>query len=74
MITINNTPILMKIISHYNKYGYQNFYIAMGYKYEFIIKYFKKNFVEIKYKNLKNKDKRYSFFYDPIKYCKFNLI
>ena len=74
MITINNTPILMKIISHYNKYGYQNFYIAMGYKYEFIIKYFKKNFVEIKNKNLKNKDRRNSYFYDPIKNCKFNLI
>ena len=28
MITINNTPILMKIISHYNKYGHQDFYIA----------------------------------------------
>ena len=74
MITINNTPILMKIISHYNKYGYQNFYIAMGYKYEFIIKYFKKNFVELKNKNLKNKDRRNSYFHDPIKNCKFNLI
>ncbi len=74
MITINNTPILMKIISHYNKYGYQDFYIAMGYKYEIIVKYFKKNFKEINNKNLKIKDKRNSFFYDPNKNCKFNLI
>ncbi len=74
MIRLKNTPIIMKIISHYYKYGYKDFYIATGYKYEIIVQYFKKNFKEIKNKNFKNKDRKNYYFYDLKNECKFNLI
>lgn len=72
MISINNTPILMKIIYHYNSYGYKDFYIALGYKYHYIVKYFKKHYEEIKNKN--NKNSKNFFFFNPKNNCKFNLI
>ena len=46
MIKIGNKPILLHIIEHYLKYGFKNFYIALGYKKNVIIKYFK-NFRKI---------------------------
>ena len=42
MIKINGKPILLRIIEHYSKYGFNNFYIALGYKGKVIEKYFKK--------------------------------
>ena len=32
MIKINNKPILIHIIEHYVKFGFKDFYIALGYK------------------------------------------
>ena len=41
MVKIVNEPIIVKIIKHYKKYGYKDFIIAGGYKFEIIKKYFK---------------------------------
>ena len=41
MIKINKKPILHHIMDHYSKYGYKEFYIALGYKGKVIKKYFK---------------------------------
>jgi len=43
MIKINNKPILIHIMNIYHKFGFNDFIIALGYKKEFIIKYFEKN-------------------------------
>ena len=43
MIKINNIPILVRIMEHYSKYGYKDFYVALGYKGLFIKNYFKRN-------------------------------
>ena len=43
MIKIKNKPIIHHIMDHYSKYGYKDFYIALGYKGNIIKKYFKKN-------------------------------
>ena len=40
MVTINGKPILLHIMKQYAKYGYKDFYIALGYKGEIIKKYF----------------------------------
>ena len=40
MVKIGNYPILLHIINLYAKYGYNSFYIALGYKSEVIIEYF----------------------------------
>ena len=48
MVKINGKPILIHIINHYLKYGFDNFYIALGYKGNFIKNYFKKNRVNFK--------------------------
>ena len=42
MVKINGKPILLHIIKFYAKYGFRNFYIALGYKSEIIRKFFKK--------------------------------
>ena len=42
MVKINNLPIIHHIMSHYAKYNFKNFYIALGYKGNVIRKYFKK--------------------------------
>ena len=42
MIKIGNRPILIHIINHYTNYGYKDFYIALGYKKNIILDYFKK--------------------------------
>ena len=43
MININNKPLILLIMQHYAKYGFKNFYIALGYKGKVIKKYFQKN-------------------------------
>lgn len=43
MIQIKGKPILRLIIEHYLRYGFKDFYIALGYKGNFIKNYFKKN-------------------------------
>ena len=48
MVKINGKPILIHIIDHYLKYGFDNFYIALGYKGNFIKKYFKKKKLNFK--------------------------
>ncbi len=42
MIPINKVPILIHIINYYRKYGFNEFYIAAGYKSKIIKDYFKK--------------------------------
>ena len=42
MVKILNKPILIHIIEHYYKYGFKEFYIALGYKGKVIKKFFKK--------------------------------
>ena len=57
MIEINNKPILLHIVEHYIKYGFKDFYIALGYKKNIILKYFK-NFKRLNHSftfKLKNK-------------------
>tara|TARA_B100001769_G_C22083138_1_gene583744 strand:- start:489 stop:1163 length:675 start_codon:yes stop_codon:yes gene_type:complete len=45
MIKLKNKPILLHIMEHYASYGFDNFYIALGYKGKVIKDYFKnKNF------------------------------
>lgn len=41
MIKIRNKPILVHIMEHYASYGFDNFYIALGYKGQVIKDYFK---------------------------------
>ncbi len=43
MIPINKVPILIHLINYYRKYGFNEFYIAVGYKSKIIKNYFKKN-------------------------------
>ena len=45
MIEVNKVPILIHIMEHFARFGFNDFYIATGYKGEIIKKYFKnKNF------------------------------
>ncbi len=41
MININKKPLILLIMKHFAKYGFKNFYIALGYKGEIIKRYFK---------------------------------
>ena len=43
MVKINGKPIILRIMNHFARYGFKNFYIALGYKGKIIKKYFKKN-------------------------------
>ncbi len=43
MVKIGNLPILIHIMKIYYKNGFRNFILALGYKKDFIIKYFKNN-------------------------------
>lgn len=43
MIKIAGLPILVHIMKHYAKFGFNEFYIALGYKGNFVKNYFKKN-------------------------------
>ena len=51
MVKVGGKPILLHIMNHYAKYGFDNFYIALGYKGEIIKKYFKKKKFKWKIKN-----------------------
>ena len=42
MILVNKIPILVHIMKHFSRYGFNEFIIAIGYKGEVIKKYFKK--------------------------------
>ena len=46
MIDINGKPMLLHIMKLYAKYGFKDFYIALGYKGEMIKKFFNKNFFD----------------------------
>jgi len=46
MIKINGKPLILHIMNHYAKYGYKDFYIALGYKGEVIKKFFNKKFFD----------------------------
>lgn len=41
MVEIGGRPILWHIMMHYNHFGYRNFAIALGYKGEYIKRWFK---------------------------------
>jgi|TARA_B100001173_G_C15785832_1_gene461318 glucose-1-phosphate cytidylyltransferase len=43
MVKINGVPIIVHIMKHYSKYGFNDFIIALGYKGKVIKDYFKKN-------------------------------
>ena len=58
MIEINKKPILHRIMDHYSKYGFKDFYIALGYKGHVIKKYFKKKKIRDWNINLINTGKR----------------
>ena len=42
MVTIGGTPIIRHIINIYLKFGFKNYYIALGYKGHIIYNYFSK--------------------------------
>ena len=46
MIKIGGKPLLLHIMKQYAKYGYKDFYIALGYKGEVIKKFFNKKFFD----------------------------
>jgi len=46
MININGKPLLLYIMKHYAKYGYKDFYIALGYRGEIIKEFFNKKFFD----------------------------
>jgi glucose-1-phosphate cytidylyltransferase len=48
MIRIKTLPILVHIMNHYVKYGFNEFYIALGYKGNVIKNYFKKKNLIVK--------------------------
>ena len=43
MVKVLNVPIIVRIINFYNKFGYEDFVIASGYKGKIIKDYFRKN-------------------------------
>ena len=53
MVKILNKPILIHIMEHYYKYGFKEFYIALGYKGEIISNFFKKQKTDWKIKLIK---------------------
>ena len=59
MVQINKKPIIHRIIDHYISYGFNDFYIAVGYKGEVLRKYFSKKRFNKKVKiNLINTGKK----------------
>ena len=46
LVSIKGKPIIVHIIKHYIKFGFKEFYIALGYKGSLIKKYFKNNKIE----------------------------
>ena len=57
MVKIQKIPILEHIIRHYAKYGFKDFYIALGYKGEIISNFFKKHKTDWKIKLIKTGSK-----------------
>ena len=43
MVKLNNKPIIYYIMKHFSNYGFDDFYIALGYKGNVIKDYFRKN-------------------------------
>jgi glucose-1-phosphate cytidylyltransferase len=48
MVKIGGKPIILRIINLYKKYGFNEFYIALGYKGNVIINFFKKKIKDVK--------------------------
>ena len=48
MLKIKNVPIIVRIINYYNKFGFDEFIIATGYKKNVIENFFKKNLKNLK--------------------------
>ncbi len=48
MVLVKNKPLIFHIMKTYAKYGYKNFYIALGYKGNVIRKFFKKKIYDWK--------------------------
>ena len=46
MIKVGGRPMLIHIMKHYAKYGFKDFYIALGYKGEIVKKFFNKKFFD----------------------------
>jgi glucose-1-phosphate cytidylyltransferase len=57
MIKVGKYPLIVHIMKHFLKYGYDEFYIALGYKGNVIQEYFKKNPLKCKI-NLINTGKK----------------
>ena len=47
MVKVGGKPIILRIINLYKKYGFKEFYIALGYKGNYIKKFFKNRFKDI---------------------------
>ena len=52
MVKIVKVPIIVRIIKHYEKYGYKEFIIAAGYKNKIIKNYFKNNLLHLDIKTV----------------------
>ena len=48
MVKILKIPIIVRIIKHYEKFGFKDYIIASGYKSKIIENYFKKNLINLK--------------------------
>ena len=46
MIDIGGKPMLLYIMKHYAKYGFKDFYIALGYKGEIVKNFFSQRFFD----------------------------
>ena len=52
MVKIDKDPIVVHILKHYYKYGFNDFILALGYKGEIIQKFFEKNKFKFKVKTI----------------------
>ena len=52
MVKIVKVPIIVRIIKHYEKYGFKEFIIAAGYKNKIIKNYFKNNLLHLDIKTI----------------------
>ena len=50
LVKANNKPLIWYIMTHYSKYGFNNFIICLGYKGKYIKDYFDKLFLNEKFK------------------------
>ncbi len=50
MVKVGGKPIILRIINLYKKYGFKEFYIALGYKGNYIKKFFKNRFKHLNIK------------------------